>query len=215
MSYADPWSLKAAAFVIQVLELDADPAELAGAMSPLKREPAGGITAVELSSSGGATPFLVYHYAVAEGGASPFEADVATLEQAERLGTPGPRIVASASGDREAYILATTPDVQRMLAGEPPRPGAPAPDAATAERRRHETPGRLIDAIRTANALAAEWLAALKVAAEQGTDADLTFTDEESALALYLLDDASAGDLLRALNLALSAARGQVAPPQA
>ena len=212
---SDPWSLKAAAFVIQVLELKADPVELAGAMSPLKREPAGGISAVELSSSGGATPFLVYHYAVGETGAAPFEADVATMEQAERLGTPGPRIIASASGEREAYILATTPDVQRMLAGEPPRPAAPSPDAGKAERQRHETPGKLIDAIRAANALAAEWLAALKVAAEQGSEADMTFTDEESALALYLLDDASAGDLLRALNLALSAARGQIVPPQA
>lgn len=211
---SDPWSLKAAAFVIQVLELEADPAELAGAMSPLKREPAGGITAVELSSSGGATPFLVYHY-VLGGGGSAFDADVATMEQAERLGTPGPRIVASASGDTEAYILATTPDVQRMLAGEPPRPGPPSPDARTAAWQRHETPGKLIDAIRTANQLAGEWLGAIKVAAEQGSDADLTFTDEESALALYLLDDASAGDLLRALNLALSAARGQIAPPAA
>ena len=212
---SDPWSLKAAAFVIQVLELDADPVELAGAMSPLKREVSGGITAVELSSSGGATPFLVYHYAVGAAGAAPFEADVATMEQAERLGTPGPRIIASASGDREAYILATTPDVQRMLAGEPPRTAVAMPNARTADRQRHETPGKLIDAIRTANTLAAEWLAALKVAAEQGSEADLTFTDEESALALYLLDDASAGDLLRALNLALSAARGQIAPPQA
>lgn len=209
----DPWSLKAAAFVIQVLELEAAPAELAGAMSPLKREPAGGITAIELSSSGGATPFLIYHYAVSATAASPFDADVATMEQAERLGTPGPRIIASASGDTEAYILATTPDVQRMLAGQAPRPGPALPDAATAERRRHQTPGKLIDAIRMANGLAAEWLGALKVAAEQGSGADLTFTDEESALALYLLDEASAGDLLRALNLALSAARGQIAPP--
>jgi len=215
MSSPDPWSLKAAAFVIQVLELEADPIELARAMSPLKREVAGGITAVELSSSGGATPFLVYHYAIPSTGASAFDADVATMEQAERLGTPGPRIIASASGDTEAYILATTPDVQRMLAGEAPRSGPPPPDARTAERQRHQTPGKLIEAIRTANGLAAEWLAALKVAAEQGSDADLTFTDEESALALYLLDDASAGDLLRALNLALSAARGQIAPPQA
>ena len=212
---ADPWSLKAAAFVIQVLELETDPAELAGAMSPLKREPTGGITAVELSSSGGATPFLVYHYVLAGGIGAAFDADVATMEQAERLGTPGPRIIASASGDTEAYILATTPDVQRMLAGEPPRVGPASPDAKTAGRRRHETPGKLIDAIRTANELAGEWLGAVKVAAQQGSDADLTFTDEESALALYLLDDASAGDLLRALNLALSAARGQIAPPQA
>jgi len=212
---SDPWSLKAAAFVIQVLELEADPAELAGAMSPLKREPAGGISAVELSSSGGATPFLVYHYALVPGRPSVFDADVTTMEQAERLGTPGPRIIASASGETEAYILATTPDVQRMLAGETPRSAPPPPDARTAERQRHRTPGKMIDAIRTANGLAAEWLAALKVAAELGSDADLTFTDEESALALYLLDDASAGDLLRALNLALSAARGQVASPQA
>lgn len=209
---SDPWSLKAAAFVIQVLELDADPAELAGAMSPLKREPAGGITAVELSSAAGSTPFLVYHYAL--GGGARFDADVATMEQAERLGTPGPRIVASASGDTEAYILATTPDVQRLLAGEPSHPPPELPDPGTAERRRRETPGQLIDAIRTANVLAGEWLAAIKVAAERTEDADLTFNDEESALALYLLDDASAGDLLRALNLALAAARGQVAPPQ-
>ncbi len=212
---SDPWSLKAAAFVIQVLELEADPVEMAGAMSPLKRGPAGGITAVELSSSGGATPFLIYHYRLGSAGASPFEADVATMEQAERLGTPGPRIIASASGGTEAYILATTPHVQRMLAGEPARDAPPLPDVAAAERRRHETPGNLINAIRTANGLAAEWLAALRVAAEQSGDAELTFTDEESALTLYLLDDASAGDLLRALNLALSAARGQIAPPQA
>jgi hypothetical protein len=161
---SDPWSLKAAAFVIQVLELEADPVELAGAMSPLKREPAGGTTAVELSSSGGPTPFLIYHYALVPGMASPFEADVATMEQAERLNTPGPRIIASASSDTEAYILATTPHVQRMLAGEPARPDPPLPDATTADRQRRETPGKLIDAIRVANGLAAEWLGALKVA---------------------------------------------------
>ena len=44
----DPWAAKIAQFVIQALELDVDPGELASEIVPLKRDAEAGISALEL-----------------------------------------------------------------------------------------------------------------------------------------------------------------------
>ena len=202
---SDAWSPKIAAFVVQALDLEIEPQELAPEIVALKRDDASGISAVELQSSVGPTPFLVYHYQIANGDQSQFNADIATLEKAAALDTPGPRIVAHATSDDEAFILATTPSVQRSLTSQvdapPKRPPMPV------ERARTRVPDRLIDKLREANRLAGDWLEAIRTASESGDD--LSLTDQEAALALFLLDDRSIQDLLQALDILISTARHQ------
>ncbi|HYP61443.1 MAG TPA: hypothetical protein VEQ36_13525 [Thermomicrobiales bacterium] len=202
---SDAWSPKIAAFVVQALDLEIAPLDLVPEIVALKREDTSGISAVELQSSVGPTPFLVYHYQVANGDQSRFDADIATLEKAAALDSPGPRIVAHASTGDEAFILTTTPSVQRSLTGrtetKPARPPMPI------ERARTRVPDRLIDKLREANRLAGDWLTAIRTAGENGND--LSLTDQEAALALFLLDDRSIQDLLQALNVLISTARNQ------
>ncbi len=202
---SDTWSPKIAAFVVQALDLEIEPQELIPEIVALKRDDASGISAVELQSSVGPTPFLVYHYQVVAGDQSQFNADIATLEKAATLDTPGPRIVEHATSGDEAFILATTPSVQRSLTGRaealPRRPPMPV------ERARTRVPDRLIDKLREANRLAGDWLTAIQTVGESGDD--LSLTDQEAALALFLLDDRSIQDLLRALNVLISTARNQ------
>ncbi|HET7056100.1 MAG TPA: hypothetical protein VFI12_06530 [Thermomicrobiales bacterium] len=202
---SDSWSPKIAAFVVQALDLALDPLDLAPEIVALKREPTSGISAVELQSSVGPTPFLVYHYLIGNGGPSQFDADVATLETAAALDTPGPRIVAHASAGDEAFILATTPSVQRSLTGQAEQKSTRPP--MPIERARTRVPDRLIDKLREANRLAGDWLTAIRTAGENGDD--LSLTEQEAALALYLLDERSIQDLLQALNVLISTARNQ------
>ncbi|HEX3301540.1 MAG TPA: hypothetical protein VHR64_01585, partial [Thermomicrobiales bacterium] len=76
---SDAWSSKIAAFVVQALDLEIEPQDLIPEIVALKRDDASGISAVELQSSVGPTPFLVYHYQVVAGDQSQFNADIATL----------------------------------------------------------------------------------------------------------------------------------------
>lgn len=203
---SDPWSPKIAAFVAQALDLPIDPPELVAEIVALKRDPASGISAIELASSIGATPFLVYHYDIAGRDRVQFDADLATLEKAAALDTPGPRILAHAIAGDEAYILATTPQVHRAMTDGTTPAAAPSPPARL-DRARTKNVDRLVDSLRDANRLAGEWLTAVE-ALEQGVN-ELSFTDQEAALALFLLDDRSIQDLLRALNVLISSARNQ------
>ena len=67
---------------------------------------------------------MIYHYELNtednEGrpGIELFQSDLRTLERAATLNTPGPRIVAHAVTDDEAFILATTPATHRALLSE-------------------------------------------------------------------------------------------------
>jgi hypothetical protein len=61
--------------------------------------------------------------------------------------------------------------------------------------------------LREANRLAGDWLAAIRTVSERGEE--ISLTDQEAALALYLLDDRSIQDLLQALNVLLTSARSQ------
>ena len=202
---SDSWSPKIAAFIVQALDLTIDPQELIPEIVALKRDDTSGISAVELQSSIGPTPFLVYHYLIGEGQRGNLDADIATLEKAATLDTPGPRIVAHAIADDEAFILATTPSIQRAMAGQagekPKRPPMPV------DRARTRVPDRMIDKLREANRLAGDWLTAIQSASENG--ADLSLTEQEAALALFLLDERSIQDLVRALNVMIATARNQ------
>jgi hypothetical protein len=78
---------------------------------------------------------------------------------------------------------------------------------ARPERTRTKGVDRLLDQLRSANELAGEWLKAVEAIEQAGEE--LSFTEQESALALFLLDDRSIQDLLRALNVLISSARNQ------
>jgi hypothetical protein len=62
---------------------------------------------------------------------------LATLQQAARLATPGPRAVAHADDDVFGFILATTPGTYRALTGE--APSATEIEATTADLMRSKT----------------------------------------------------------------------------
>jgi hypothetical protein len=66
------------------------------------------------------------------------------------------------------------------------------------------------DKLREANKLAGDWLAALEQQQAESTDR-IDLTDQEAALALFLLDEGSIQDLLRALNVLMTAARHSAA----
>jgi hypothetical protein len=222
---SDDLSIKIAAFVIQALDLGDEPAALAGEIVALKRDLNAGISSLELDSSIGPAAFLVYHYLLdvldTEGrsGRDLFDADLATLERAAAQETPGPRIVAHATAGNEAYVLATTPATYRALTGAPPLADLEAtaadllPGAKTAETRRTAA-AELLRLLRDANAQASAWLRAIQAEGRLGSgDTDsaelLTFNEDETALALFLLDERSIGNLLRVLNLLIAAARQQ------
>ncbi|HEY7032473.1 MAG TPA: hypothetical protein VH482_14125 [Thermomicrobiales bacterium] len=221
----DDLSLKIAAFVIQALDLGDEPTALAPEVVALKRDLNAGISSLELDSSIGPAAFLVYHYLLdvldAEGrsGRDLFDADLATLERAATHDSPGPRILAHATAGDEAYVLATTPATHRALTGAPPLADLEAtaadllPGAETAETRRTAA-ADLLRLLREADGLAAAWLRAIQAegrlaAGDTGAADLLAFNEDETALALFLLDDRSIGNLLRALNLLISSARQQ------
>jgi hypothetical protein len=203
--------LRLAAFVVQALELQDDPHELAPEIVSLKRDRNAGISSIELDSSVGSAAFLIYHYALrskddkGKTGRQLFNADLRTLETAATRDTPGPRIVAHASTDDEAFILATTPATFRALTGAE----TAAPPLLEGDRivARRDSAIELLQTLRTADQLAQTWLSASQDDGQQpGTR---PFLEEESALALFLLDDRSIQNLLHALNILITAARAQ------
>jgi len=97
---------------------------------------------------------------------------------------------------------------------------ATAADLAAIEgaaRYRSEVARDLLESLRNANQQATDWLAAIQIASQSDVDGKeaiddlLAFTEEETELALYLLDDESIGNLLRALNLLVASAQQQAA----
>ncbi len=100
----EPIALRLAAFLNEALDLQEDTDTLAGEILPFKRDLNAGISTVELDSSIGPAAFLIYHYALntddedGRPGRDLFQSDLRTLERAATLNTPGPRILAHASG---------------------------------------------------------------------------------------------------------------------
>ena len=220
----DSHAVKAAAFLIQALELDDDPAALAADVVSLKRDPNAGISTLELESSVGPAAFLIYDYqltvANAEGlhGQALFDADLRALERAAEADTPGPRILAHATAGDEAFILATTPAVHRALTGQGPAPALEADESDLLPGRetatiRSEAANELLRLLREADSVAQRWLRAIqaegKLDSAAGSGDFVEFGEAEAALALFVLDDRSIQHLLRALNLFVTSAKAQ------
>ncbi len=220
----DAMTLATAAFLQQVLELDDNPATLSDDLSAIKRDNNAAIYTIQLESSVGPAAFLVYTYVLDERGGDGhtgrelFDAGLETLQQAGARNTPGPRAVAHASTDTHGFILATTPGTYRALTGAgaveslEPSP-AELPLTENTDRVRKEAAEELLDLLQRANAQAKTWLKAIQVATNQapGTEeqALITFSEAETELALFLLDEESIGDLLRSLNLLVATAQEQ------
>lgn len=215
----------AAAFLGQVLGLDETPGALAGDLSPIKRDANAAIFTVQLESSVGPAAFLVYAYLLdARGGdgrtgKETFDGGLETLQQAAVNDSPGPRAVAHAETDEYGFILATTPGTYRALVGEPnpedleARPSDLLPTGEL-ERLRSERAEDLLRLLREANQVAADWLSALQGSGQSldpEGDEIVAFTEYETELALFLLDDDSIGSLLRALNVLVATAQEQAA----
>lgn len=223
----DPMREGAAVFLGQVLGLTEPSANLAGDLSSIKRDVNASVYTIQLESSIGPAAFLVYAYVLGDRGGEGhtgkelFDAGLETLQQAAQRSSPGPRAVAHAETDTYAFILATTPGTYRALAGAPEPPeSSPAiadspPSSSDAWQRRRDTAQDLLATLRSANTQATEWLSALQESNEAGSsgseDSTIAFADEETELALYLLDNDSIGNLLRALNLLVLTAQHQAA----
>lgn len=212
----DPIALRLAAFVNEALELDEDPAELAVEILPFKRDRNAGISTIELESSIGVAAFLIYHYELHlsddEGrqGSEIFQSDLRTLERAATLNTPGPRILAHAVTEAEAYILATTPATHRAITGAGADDAAPEIPPEERDEIRKETSANLLQLLTEANAQARDWLAAMQLSGEATSAEQVDFHPEETGLALFLLDENNIRQLLQVLNLMVQAARADL-----
>lgn len=212
-------ALRAAAFLTEVLELDLDPVAIAEDLVIVNDEVGVTTYAAELEASFGPAAFLIYVYDLAphDGGGAirdRYESDIATLQTAAERDAPGPRLLANGEGDAEAFLLATTPATFRLLAGEAFAPDTEPPimlhpDADAAALRR-DAATELLTHLRAANLAAGTWLAALQAdggGADENDEETIEFNEEETELALYLLDDRGIQNVLRAINLFITAAR--------
>jgi len=216
----------AAAFLGQVLGLSDQPDHLATDLSPIKRDSNASIYTIQLESSVGPAAFLVYAYQLRERGGEGhtgkelFDSGLETLHQAAAHATPGPRAVAHAESDDYGYILATTPGTYRALTEGQEAEGASEatsvdrPTTKETMRFRNESAQGLLKSLKIANDQATTWLAAVHDADRSAETASLEesrieFTEDETELALFLLDNDSIGNLLRALNALVSAAQTQ------
>lgn len=215
-------TLATAAFLNQVLDLDDDPATLAGDLSAIKKDQNAAIFTIQLESSVGLAAFLVYTYILeATGGDGRtgkelYDAGLETLQQAASRNTPGPRAVAHAESDVHGFILATTPGTYRALTGQSrPSEMEPAPEdlpaTAATDEIRSDAAEALHTLLRDANEQAQTWLNAIQSASRRDDEDLISFSEAETALALFLLDDESIGDLLRALNVLVATAQQQTA----
>lgn len=212
----EPIALRLAAFLNEALELDEDPSDLAEEILPFKRDPNAGISTIELESSIGVAAFLIYHYelntADDEGrqGSELFQTDLRTLERAATLNTPGPRILAHAVTDEEAYILATTPATHRALTGTGPDEASPTVPEEERDELRKETAANLLRLLSEANAQARDWLAAIQLSGESTSAEQIDFHAEETGLALFLMDESNIRQLLQVLNIMVQSARADL-----
>jgi hypothetical protein len=211
--------LRAAAFFHEALGSDVDPVELEPELVVLKIDAVARIYSVEVDSSVGTAAFLIYQYQLdasardGKTGHDAFRADLETLELAAERETPGPRILAHATAGDEGYILATTPATYRALMGESAIGGITASEqdllpTGDALEQRRTSADELLRLLKLANDQAKQWFAAVRAEGQLGeVSAELEFSEEESALALFLIDESSVQDLLRLLSVMVSAAQ--------
>lgn len=220
----DSLTFASAQFVVQALELNDSPEDIAADLSTMKRDSNASIASIQLDTSVGLAAFLVYTYILDRTGGDGhtgkelFDMGLETMQLAVSRNSPGPRPVAHASTDEYGFILATAPGTWRALTGAASTSTIEAqPDDAltfaNTEQIRADAASRLFDLLREANAEAESWMNALQAASRQATDdgSVIAFTDPETELALFLLDDDSVGALLRTMNLLVATAQNQAA----
>lgn len=196
----------AAAFLIDVLELPDDAVTVGQELTVVDRDQVLTVYAAEFDSSVGPAAFLIYLYRLDQvddagrGGQDRFADDLATLETAARLDTPGPRAISHSQTEGNGLILATSPAVFRALHGVPE--AAPEPprhvDPASLQAIREEQAQRLLRLLISANRAAEAWLDAV----EDSPSAEPI--PEEAELSLFLNDEQSIKSLLRALRRLLN-----------
>lgn len=211
-------------FLIQALELDESPEAIANDLSPMKRDSNAAISSIQLDTSIGLAGFLVYTYVLnktsgdGKTGKELFDSGLETLQLAAERKTPGPRPVAHADTEEYGFILATAPGTWRALMGHTStetieaQPGDGLTPSNT-ETIRADAASELFELLQKANTQAQTWLNALQSAtrhAQENPDEGLiAFTEPETELALFLLDDDSVGDLLRTMNMLVATAQDQ------
>ena len=225
-SMPDALLLATAHFLVQALELEDAPEEIARNLSPMKRDANAAISSIQLETSIGFAGFLVYTYVLNRTGADGhtgqelFDSGLETLQLAASRNTPGPRPMAHANTDDYGFILATAPGTYRALMGQTSTASIEAqPEdvltSANTEQLRSDAATELFDLLQKANSQAQTWLSAIQAASRQAEEQDdssmIAFTDAETELAIFLLDDDSVGALLRAMNLLVATAQDQAA----
>lgn len=215
---------RAAAFLLQAVQSDTDPGELATELITVSEDDSQIVFAARMESPAGPAAFLVYVYPISsETGRARYQQALQTMQEAAERGAPGPRPLAHAESNDDAFVLATTPATFQALAGETSS-ATDETDLATliapneSERIRREAATALMRLLRAADAQATVWQAAMQAAsaAAPATDAEepdeIAFNDAESELALFLLDERSIQRLLRVLSLMVSAAASVTGP---
>lgn len=213
-----------AQFLIQALDLDDAPNAIANDLSTMKRDANAAISSIQLDTSIGLAGFLVYTYVLnriggdGKTGQELFDSGLETLQLAATRNTPGPRPVAHANTEEYGFILATAPGTWRALMGHTSTESIEAqPDDAltisNTESIRADAATELFDLLQKANTQAQTWLNALQAASRQAhespEDGVIAFTEPETELALFLLDDDSVGALLRTMNMLVATAQDQ------
>ena len=197
----------AAQVVAQALGMNDAAEELARELHVVARDDRDATYAIELLAGGDSAAFLVYGFDLAHAdadgrdGETRLRAALATLDTAARLDAPGPRVVAHAFDERFGYVLATTPEFLRRMAGNPAS-AEPGPMLTAEERRlrRAEAAEQLAVHLRGAERAATIWLEAV------GEEEAGRLT-EEAELALHLLEPGHLDALTQAIRRLIDVAR--------
>lgn len=220
----DTLMVATAQFLIQALDLADTPESIANDLSTMKRDSNAAISSIQLDTSIGLAGFLVYTYVLnrtsgdGKTGKQLFDAGLETLQLAASRNTPGPRPVAHADTEDYGFILATAPGTWRALTGRTSTDSIEAqPDdvltVSNTENIRSEAATELFDLLQKANTQAQTWMNAIQAASRQAhenpEDGMIAFTESETELAIFLLDDESVGALLRTMNMLVATAQDQ------
>lgn len=208
----DPIMLQIAEFVSAALNMPESQQEIASSINTLRQDDHSAIYMVSLESPDiGDAAFLVYRYNLDSAssednpGKDHFDTDLQTLITSANLDLPGPRLLAHATTDNYALILATTPETYRALTGQPAEDKVIPLELTQAEQetvRRDAAIGLLV-ALRDANRHAATWLNALERSGApvvNDSPGGVAMLEEETALAMHVVDRANVQDMLHALN---------------
>lgn len=211
-----------AQFLIEALDLTDSTDVIARDLSTMKRDANAAISSIQLETNIGLAGFLVYTYILNRTGADGhtgqelFDQGIETLNLALSRNTPGPRPVGHANTEEYGFILATAPGTYRALMGKTSTANIEAqPDdgltTANTASIRSEAAGELFELLQKANQQATNWLEAIQAASRQaevtGDSATIAFTEPETELAIFLLDDESVGALLRTMNMLVATAQ--------